>query len=119
MRGVTARTFTETCSVERSTEGPPDRGGHRPLVWSPHLAGVRCKLLDRDGDEFYSPDKGTMLRATRVLQTAWDQDITEADRIVNVREADGTLHHPGPLNVRKASRAHGTRTLALHLEARR
>jgi len=94
------------CTVQRATLGVPDIHGQPSRTWGTLATGVKCNLQWRSVTE-KTNDGLLVSRQSEVLFVPVSQDITERDRIVNIRNLAGTLVDNGPFYVTQATRYRG------------
>lgn len=93
---------THTCDVERTKPGGTDPLGNPvPPTWEPHLSGVACTLWAEVGPGEGADPQVTAVGVSWRMTLPVGTDVTEADRVVNVRDAEGREWHARPLNIRQ------------------
>lgn len=106
--GVTA-IMSQKCDIERSAQTV--KGDYNTLkseAWQPHLSDVPCRLIPQTsnvrgiggivGEESNIALREPTKRVVRIILPA-KTDITERDRVMNVRRRNGSVIMAGPINV--------------------
>lgn len=101
---VAETAFHHTVTVSRNEETDVDDGGQpMPPDWQTHLADQPCLAYVRPGRaepgvEIVDALKAAVMNERRVL-LALDTDVTVADRLGDVTDADGAVVFAGPMNI--------------------
>lgn len=97
------------CDVERdaSLVGPADDwGGPATPVWNLHLNELSCRFWFEQGSTVMDGDKQVEL-TRRKLIVPEETDLTEDDRVVNVRDQRNRVLADGPMRVDSVGRREG------------
>ncbi len=101
--------MTQKCDIERNAQTVKS-GYNTPMsgAWQPHLTDVPCRLIPQTsnvrgiggivGEESDISQREASKNVVRLI-FPFDTDITEQDRIVNVRRRNGRVVMEGPINV--------------------
>ncbi|KKN48915.1 hypothetical protein LCGC14_0648130 [marine sediment metagenome] len=101
--------MTHFCDIERDAQTiRGDYNVSKPASWQSHKKDVPCRLIPQVsnvrgiggavGEESSISLRDAVKRVVRLIFPR-NTDITEADRIVNVRFRNGATLEPGPINV--------------------
>lgn len=101
--------MTQKCDIQRNAQTVKgDYNVLMPNAWQPHLTDVPCRLIPQTsnvrgiggivGEESDISQREASKNVVRLIFPA-DTDITEQDRIVNVRRRNGKVVMKGPINV--------------------
>lgn len=81
--------LVDRCDVQR--RGRTDQAYGGKAKYSPHLGSLPCRLVVKTQRGFNSLTAEWVVATTYSLVTAPDADVTEGDRITNLRTQDGEL----------------------------
>lgn len=81
--------FIHRCDIQRGVEGEDDYN-ETTETFGDHLSDVRCRLVEKSEREGDSEFAANPLVTIYLLLLPAKTDVTEADRITNIRYEDGT-----------------------------
>ncbi len=104
-----AQIMTQKCDIERNAQTiKGDYNVDKPVAWQPHMTDVPCRLIPQTSNVrgiggIVGEESSTALReptkhVVRIILPA-GTDITEQDRVMNVRRRNGSVINPGPIGV--------------------
>lgn len=103
-RAAVARTMRYRCTIERAIETGRDPLNQPTRAWVDHLVDLPCTLWHTGGPgEQVGPPVQAVI-ATWQLALPHGADVTEADRVREVRDADGTQLNTQPIGIRQVVR---------------
>lgn len=96
--------MTQRATIERDmAAGTDDWGNPLEPVWSTHLTGVPCRTWFTTGREVSGPEKTAVVEDRRLI-VPLGTDVTEADRVAQIADRQGTVLHSGPIAIEKVGR---------------
>lgn len=91
--------MTHRAHVQRDTQGTVDEyGQYEPAVWVTHIASLACKFYTSSRMEQVA--QTTQVVSTVRLMIPVNADVSERDRIVDIRDRLGAVIETGPWNVK-------------------
>lgn len=93
--------MTHRCDIQRNSSlgGNTDPWGNDAADdWGPHLTDVSCRFWFRDAQTIYDGQKQVEL-TTRMLILPLETDVTEDDRVLNVRDRRDRELADGPMRI--------------------
>lgn len=95
----TATLLDQLCDIERDTATGTDPHGHPlPPVWGPHIDNLACRFWPVREQERRGPNVDAVILDAEI-EVPYGTDITEDDRIAEVRELSGEVID-GPFDIK-------------------
>lgn len=101
--------MTQKCDIQRNAQTiKGDYNVDMPVSWQPHLTDVPCRLIPQTSNVrgiggIVGEESSIGLRepSKHVVRIIFPDgtDITEQDRVMNVRRRNGRVIEPGPIGV--------------------
>ena len=115
-----AARLIHTCTINQYTEGTADSHGQKAITYPALATGVACLYMPEahrliPGQEIKDRRQDVLL-SDWIVFMAYRTDVTEKDRITDIKNAAGTVLEAGPLNIRLIKNAGGqSHHLELHV----
>ena len=104
-----ASIMTQKCDIERNAQTiKGDYNTNKPVAWQPHITDVACRLIPQTsnvrgiggivGEESSIGLREPNKHVVRIILPA-GTDITEQDRVMNVRRRNGKVIEAGPIGI--------------------
>ncbi len=101
--------MTQMCDIQRNAQTiKGDYNVDMPVAWQPHLTDVPCRLIPQTsnvrgiggivGEESSTSHREPTKHVVRII-FPYGTDITEQDRVMNVRRRGGQVVERGPIGV--------------------
>ncbi len=105
--GSRARTLmTMRADIERDGTATTNARGHPdPPVYASHLTGLASRVYSKRRQEVVDGRKEAMVEEIRMIVPV-GTDITELDRVANVKDRLGVVIWAGPMNIRAIQHKH-------------
>lgn len=92
------------CKIERdNATGTSDWGGPNEPNWVTHLASLPCRTWFEADAEVIDGDKSAVIEARKII-VPLGTDVTEKDRVAEVKDRLGNVIFTGPAGVRAVGR---------------
>ncbi len=98
--------MTMRADIERDGTATTNARGHPdPPVYASHLTGLACRVWSQRRQEVVDGRKEAMVEEIRMMVPV-GTDITELDRVANVKDRLGVVIWTGPMNIRGIQHKH-------------